>query len=80
MIIMEEYRDSISFLTDGSCLSVQEVDMALGPFSITYKRSQIIDYSVPLYIDSFGIFLPRPRKERDLAGFVKPFAWQVSSK
>ncbi|XP_042859276.1 probable glutamate receptor, partial [Penaeus japonicus] len=55
----------------------KEVDMALGPFSLTYKRSQIIDYSVPLYIDSFGIFLPRPRKERDLAGFVKPFAWQV---
>ncbi|XP_069999655.1 glutamate receptor ionotropic, kainate glr-3 isoform X2 [Penaeus vannamei] len=54
-----------------------EVDMALGPFSITYKRSQIIDYSVPLYIDSFGIFLPRPRKERDLAVIVKPFAWQV---
>ncbi|XP_069166158.1 probable glutamate receptor [Procambarus clarkii] len=55
----------------------QEVDMALGPFSITYVRSKIIDNSVPLYVDNFGIFLPRPRLERDLAGFIKPFPWEV---
>ncbi|XP_047488149.1 probable glutamate receptor [Penaeus chinensis] len=55
----------------------KEADMALGPFSITYMRSQVIDYSVPLYIDSFGIFLPRPYRERDLTGFVKPFGWEV---
>ncbi|XP_071525467.1 probable glutamate receptor [Panulirus ornatus] len=55
----------------------QEVDMALGPFSITYVRSKIIDFSEPLYIDTVGIFLPRPRLERDLAGFTKPLAWKV---
>ncbi|XP_068212546.1 probable glutamate receptor [Palaemon carinicauda] len=54
-----------------------EVDMALGPFSITYLRSLIIDYSVPVYIDNSGIFLPRPTRERDLASFAKPFAWKV---
>lgn len=57
--------------------TAQEVDMALGPFSVLYKRSQIIDYSEFLYMDSFGIFLPRPRRERDLSAFVKPLAWQV---
>ncbi|XP_064121647.1 glutamate receptor 2-like [Macrobrachium nipponense] len=51
--------------------------MALGPFSITYPRSLLIDFSVPVYIDNEGIFLPRPARERDLTGFVKPFAWQV---
>nr|XP_027228059.1 probable glutamate receptor [Penaeus vannamei] len=58
----------------------KEADMALGPFSITYMRSQVIDYSVPLYIDSFGIFLPRPYRERDLTGFVKPFGWEHGSR
>ncbi|KAG7166137.1 putative Glutamate receptor-like 85 [Homarus americanus] len=58
-------------------LEGKEVDMALGPFSITYIRSKVIDFSVPLYIDNFGIFLPRPRQERDLAGFTKPLALEV---
>ncbi|XP_042856454.1 glutamate receptor-like [Penaeus japonicus] len=55
----------------------KEVDMALGPFSVLHKRSQVIDYSEFLYIDSFGIFLPRPYRERDLSAFVKPLAWQI---
>ncbi|XP_066949352.1 probable glutamate receptor [Macrobrachium rosenbergii] len=55
----------------------REVDMALGPFSITYLRSLIIDFSIPVYIDNEGIFLPRPTLERDLTGFAKPFSWQV---
>ncbi|XP_066960393.1 probable glutamate receptor isoform X1 [Macrobrachium rosenbergii] len=55
----------------------KEVDMALGPFSITRVRLPFVDYSVPLFMDGSGIFLPRPTLERDLAGFAKPFAWQV---
>ncbi|XP_068222938.1 probable glutamate receptor [Palaemon carinicauda] len=55
----------------------KEVDMALGPFSITRVRLPFVDYSVPLFMDGSGIFLPRPKLERDLAGFAKPFAWQV---
>ncbi|KAK3889127.1 hypothetical protein Pcinc_006869 [Petrolisthes cinctipes] len=51
--------------------------MALGPFSVTYMRSQFADYSEILYLDSFGIFLPRPRLEKDLFSFVKPFPWEV---
>ncbi|KAK3886013.1 hypothetical protein Pcinc_009789, partial [Petrolisthes cinctipes] len=50
--------------------------MALGPFSVTYIRSQFADYSEILYLDSFGIFLPRPRLEKDLFSFVKPFPWE----
>nr|XP_053646644.1 glutamate receptor 3-like [Cherax quadricarinatus] len=70
--------EKLNFTLDSErVLLLQEADMALGPFSITYVRSRVIDYSVPLYVDNFGIFLPRPRLERDLAGFTKPFAWEV---
>ncbi|XP_042891706.1 glutamate receptor-like [Penaeus japonicus] len=55
----------------------QEVDMALGPFGVTWERAQVVDFSSTLYVDGFGIFLPRPRQERDLAGFTNPLAWQV---
>ncbi|KAK8374177.1 hypothetical protein O3P69_018913 [Scylla paramamosain] len=71
------------FLPNGSATGMigmnqrQEVDMALGPFSVTYDRSKVVDYARTIHIDSFGIFLPRPRLEKDLAGFTKPFAWQV---
>ncbi|XP_045611424.1 glutamate receptor ionotropic, delta-2 [Procambarus clarkii] len=60
----------------GMCVG-EEVDVALGPFVITYRRSQVADFSMPLYFESWGIFLPRPRLESDLAGFLKPFTWQV---
>ncbi|KAG7158152.1 Glutamate receptor-like 37, partial [Homarus americanus] len=53
----------------------KEVDMSLGPFSVTWERAQVVDFSSTLYVDGFGIFLPRPRLERDLAGFIKPFSW-----
>ncbi|XP_063604786.1 glutamate receptor ionotropic, kainate glr-3-like [Penaeus indicus] len=55
----------------------KEVDMALGPFGVTWERAQVVDFSSTLYVDGFGIFLPRPRQERDLAGFTNPLAWQV---
>ncbi|XP_071528866.1 glutamate receptor ionotropic, kainate glr-3-like [Panulirus ornatus] len=55
----------------------KEVDVALGPFAVTYKRSQAAEFSTSLYVESWGIFLPRPRLTGDLAGFLKPFAWQV---
>lgn len=54
--------------------------MALGPFSISYDRSKVVDYSKTIYIDSFGIFLPRPRLEKDLTGFTKPLAREVQTK
>lgn len=54
--------------------------MALGPFSVSYDRSKVVDFSQPVTMDSFGIFLPRPRLEKDLASFTKPLSWQVIHK
>lgn len=54
--------------------------MALGPFSVSYDRSKVVDYSKHITMDNFGIFLPRPRLEKDLASFAKPLSWQVINK
>ena len=51
--------------------------MALGPFGVTYQRAKVVDFSIPLFVDQFGIFLPRPRLESDLTGVAKPLAGQV---
>ncbi|KAA0192688.1 Ionotropic receptor 188 [Hyalella azteca] len=51
-----------------------EVDMALGPFIQTHERQQVADFSEVLITDSFGIFLPRPGIEKNLANFLKPLS------
>lgn len=51
--------------------------MALGPFSTSYDRAKVVDFSKDITRDSFGIFLPRPRLEKDLSSFTKPLSWQV---
>ncbi|XP_064089815.1 glutamate receptor-like [Macrobrachium nipponense] len=49
-------------------------DMALGPFVVSWVRSLAVDYSSILYFDHNGIFLPRPRQEKDLANFTRPLS------
>ena len=51
--------------------------MALGPFNPSLERRQAADFSIPYLITQQVILLPRPRIENDLAGFLKPFAWNV---
>ncbi|XP_047499265.1 glutamate receptor ionotropic, kainate glr-3-like [Penaeus chinensis] len=58
-------------------LDRREADLALGPLSISWDRYQRVDFSTFLYMDWWGILLPRPRLERDFAGFLKPFAPEV---
>ncbi|XP_068206597.1 probable glutamate receptor [Palaemon carinicauda] len=58
-------------------LDRKEVDMAVGPFSVTYERSSAVDFSLDLHVDQYGIFLPRPLMEEDLMAFLKPFPWQM---
>ncbi|XP_047738826.1 glutamate receptor-like [Hyalella azteca] len=56
-----------------------EVDMALGPFIQTHERQQVADFSEVLITDSFGIFLPRPGIEKNLANFLKPLSVEEDS-
>ncbi|XP_076031179.1 uncharacterized protein LOC143019427 [Oratosquilla oratoria] len=53
---------------------IKEADLVLGPTTLDYVRSQAMDYSQPLFIDSHTILYRRPEVEPDLKGFIKPFA------
>ncbi|XP_076054426.1 putative glutamate receptor [Oratosquilla oratoria] len=55
----------------------KEVDLGLGPFDVTYPRSKVVSFSTYVAADYMGLFLPRPKLEKDLQGFLKPLSWQV---
>ncbi|XP_066984772.1 glutamate receptor ionotropic, kainate glr-3-like [Macrobrachium rosenbergii] len=55
----------------------KEVDIALGPFVMSWDRYQAADFSTTIHFDQYGILVPRPVPEADLAGITKPLAWQV---
>ncbi|XP_071549682.1 glutamate receptor ionotropic, kainate glr-3-like [Panulirus ornatus] len=55
----------------------QEVEMALGPFTITPQRTNICDFSIPLRHENFAILTPRPDLQNDMSGILKPFTLQV---
>ncbi|KAK8391846.1 hypothetical protein O3P69_017454 [Scylla paramamosain] len=53
-----------------------EVDFALGPMGISEDRSEVMDVSVPLFMDQQTIAYKRPELQPELAGFIKPFTSQ----
>ncbi|XP_064095161.1 glutamate receptor ionotropic, delta-1-like [Macrobrachium nipponense] len=50
----------------------KEVDLALGPFAITYDRSVAVDFSFPLLVDNVKILGRRGRTEVNEWSFVMP--------
>ena len=44
------------------------------------KRVQVIDPSVPLFIDFQGLAYKSPLFDSDLLGFIKPFTLEVRTK
>ncbi|XP_076031165.1 glutamate receptor ionotropic, kainate glr-3-like [Oratosquilla oratoria] len=62
-------------------LNRKEVDIALGPFGVSYDRSQLADMSHPFMFIDHRIMYPRPQVEPDLRGFYRPFSpisWVVT--
>nr|XP_053630900.1 glutamate [NMDA] receptor subunit 1-like [Cherax quadricarinatus] len=51
----------------------REVNMSGVIVGYNVKRTPIIDYSTPLYIDSSKIIYKRPVFPPDITGFVKPY-------
>ena len=47
-----------------------------GPFGITLIRSQVVDYTIPVYIDDFNALVSMEVK-KDQAILVRPFDWKV---
>ncbi|XP_047496540.1 glutamate receptor-like [Penaeus chinensis] len=48
----------------------QEVDMALGPFAVSYQRTTVADFPASIFVLPHRLYLPRPRGSPDLSDFV----------
>ena len=48
----------------------------LGPFAVTLVRSQVIDYTIPVYIDDMTALVSLEIK-KDQAILIRPFEWRV---
>ena len=55
------------------------MDFALGPFSITQQRAEIVDFTFPITSDLWTILLPIGGSAADPWGIVRPFSWEVWS-
>lgn len=55
----------------------QEVELALGPFTMTPQRETICDMTLPLATENKAIMVDRPRLRTDMAGFLRPFTQEV---
>uniref|UniRef100_A0A0P4WK49 Ionotropic glutamate receptor L-glutamate and glycine-binding domain-containing protein n=1 Tax=Scylla olivacea TaxID=85551 RepID=A0A0P4WK49_SCYOL len=59
----------------------QEVDMALGPFAISYPRTRVADFPASIFVLPHRVYLPRPRGSSDLSDFVRlyhPTVWMLT--
>ena len=56
----------------------QEVEMALGPTSITEAREKAIDFTVPFDYEPWDILIPESIVTVDLTAYLFPFAGLVS--
>uniref|UniRef100_A0A6A7GA25 Glutamate receptor n=2 Tax=Hirondellea gigas TaxID=1518452 RepID=A0A6A7GA25_9CRUS len=50
-----------------------EADLALGPFGVTYSRTQVAAFTSPILIDYYRILVKRESPEPDPWGWRKPF-------
>nr|XP_053634336.1 glutamate receptor-like [Cherax quadricarinatus] len=55
----------------------EEVEFALGPFTMTAERGSASDLSFPLNSDNKAILTVRPRVENDISAFLKPYTTEV---
>ncbi|KAK8392384.1 hypothetical protein O3P69_014622 [Scylla paramamosain] len=54
-------------------LQRREVDMGGTMFSVTWRRWQSVDFTVPLYLDQSNVMYMRPEVSSDVGGFIKPY-------
>ncbi|XP_076068506.1 glutamate receptor ionotropic, kainate glr-3-like [Oratosquilla oratoria] len=55
-----------------------EVEMALGPFAVSYPRTKVSDFAVPVFVTPHRLYLPRPKGTSDISDFVRLFSPPVS--
>ena len=67
----------VCLLLDQCPLPGQEVELALGPFTITPQREVICDMTLPLSTENKAIMVERPKLRTDMAGFLNAFTLEV---
>ncbi|XP_050688350.1 probable glutamate receptor [Eriocheir sinensis] len=55
----------------------QEADIGLGPFGMSNSRSQVVDFTIPVFLEMLHVLVSRPMPKPDPWGFVAPFTWHV---
>ncbi|XP_068228772.1 glutamate receptor ionotropic, kainate glr-3-like [Palaemon carinicauda] len=55
----------------------KEVDLAIGPFVLSWGRYQAADFSTTIHFDQYGIMMPRPVREVDFASITKPLSLEI---
>ncbi|XP_045123834.1 probable glutamate receptor [Portunus trituberculatus] len=55
----------------------KEANMGLGPFGMTHARSQVADFTLPIFREVLHILTARPRPQPQPWGFLAPFTWGV---
>lgn len=73
---MMAVANSFIWLTHLS-FSLQEIDMALGPTSITEAREKAIDFTVPFDYEPWDILIPASIISADLTAYLFPFGGTV---
>nr|XP_045589652.1 glutamate receptor ionotropic, kainate 5-like [Procambarus clarkii] len=51
----------------------EEVEFAVGPFTITPERETVCDFSAAVHTDDLALLVIRPGLTNDISGFLKPF-------
>ncbi|XP_071524208.1 uncharacterized protein [Panulirus ornatus] len=52
----------------------KEADLGMGPFGLSAIRSEVVDFTIPILIDTVRVLAGRGRPEVDPWGFLLPFA------
>ncbi|XP_071542041.1 probable glutamate receptor [Panulirus ornatus] len=55
----------------------KEADIGLGPFGMSYTRSQVVDFTIPVFLEMLHVLVTRPQPQPDPWGFLAPFTWYV---
>ena len=56
---------------------MQEVDFAVGSFTISAQREAVIDFTTPFYFGDVAMMMKLSSDEDNMFGYTKPFSIQV---
>ncbi|XP_053634333.2 glutamate receptor 2-like [Cherax quadricarinatus] len=75
-------REDGSYEVDGPIgnllkIIAEEVELAVGPFTITPERETACDFSASVHTDDLAIMMTRPGLTNDISAFLRPFSLLV---